>query len=103
MSNSCYNVIISSRAKEILKEHISFLAKVNKSAAQRVKNEIITAMHSLEQFPQRHPFFYADFIPPNKYHKMCLKKRYIILYQIKDDTVFIDYVLDCRQDYTWLI
>lgn len=27
---------------------------------------------------------------------------YLVLYQIRDDTVYIDYILDCRKDYNWL-
>ena len=53
--------------------------------------------------PQRFPFFQEAYIPTNRYHKMFVAKWYLILYQIQDDTVFIDYILDCRQDYSWLI
>lgn len=45
----------------------------------------------------------AEFIPLNKYHKMFVEKRYLILYQIKDRKVYVDYIVDCRQDYGWLI
>lgn len=41
--------------------------------------------------------------PPNKYHKMFIEKWYLVLYQIQDDTVYVDYILDCRKDYNWLI
>jgi hypothetical protein len=30
-------------------------------------------------------------------------KRYLLIYQIKGDTVYVDYVVDCRQDYGWLL
>jgi len=30
-------------------------------------------------------------------------KRYLILYQIKGQMVYVDYIVDCRQDYEWLI
>ena len=52
---------------------------------------------------QRFPFFEEPYIPPNKYHKMFVEKWYLVLYQIKDDTVYVDYILDCRKDYSWLI
>ncbi|MDD4658959.1 MAG: type II toxin-antitoxin system RelE/ParE family toxin, partial [Eubacteriales bacterium] len=29
--------------------------------------------------------------------------RYLLIYQIKDNIVYIDAVVDCRQDYIWLI
>ena len=83
--------------------HMRFMAKVNKTAAIKVKEELMNAMRSLQQMPQRFPFFEAPYIPPNKYHKMYVPKWYLILYQIRDDTVYVDYILDCREDYNWLI
>ncbi|MGN0485697.1 MAG: type II toxin-antitoxin system RelE/ParE family toxin [Acutalibacteraceae bacterium] len=98
-----YHVIVSQKAADMLKEHISFLASVNKNAAKNTKARLIEAFHSLEQMPNRFPFFNAEFITPNKYHKMYVENWYLVLYQIKDNDVFIDYVVDCRQGYDWLI
>lgn len=98
-----YKVIVSDRAKRMLGIHIRFMAQVNKQAASAKKNEIMTAMRSLSQLPQRFPFFEELHITPNKYHKMFIEKWYLVLYQIQDDTVYVDYILDCRKDYSWLI
>ena len=96
-----YKVIISDRVRRMLASHIRFIAQVNKDAAK--KNEIMNAMRFLKQMPQRFPFFNEPYITPNKYHKMFVQKWYIILYQIKDDIVYIDYIIDCRKDYAWLM
>ena len=53
--------------------------------------------------PHCYPFFEAEFMPANKYHKMFVENWYLILYQIQDDTVYVDYILDCRKDYGWLL
>ena len=53
--------------------------------------------------PQRFPFFDEMYITPNKYHKMFVEKWYLILYQIQDDTVYVEYILDCRREYGWLV
>lgn len=98
-----YKVIVSDRAKRMLGTHIRFMAQVNKEAAAAKKKEIMTAMHSLSQMPQRFPFFEELYITPNKYHKLFIEKWYLVLYQIQDDTVYVDYILDCRKDYSWLI
>ena len=87
----------------MLASHLRFLAQVNRDAAAAKKAEPMEAMRSLEHMPQRFPFFQEAYIPTNRYHKMFVAKWYLILYQIQDDTVFIDYILDCRQDYSWLI
>ena len=101
--NRKYKVIVSDRAKRMLGEHIRFMAQVNKEAAAAKKKEIMTASRSLSRLPQRFPFFEELYIPPNKYHRMFIEKWYLVLYQIQDDTVYIDYILDCRKDYSWLI
>lgn len=98
-----YNIIVSQRAADMLKKHIAFLANVNKNAARNTNARLIDAFNSLEQMPNRFPFFNEESITPNKYHKMYVENWYLVLYQIKDNDVFIDYVIDCRQDYDWLI
>lgn len=98
-----YKVIISDRTRRMLASHIRFMAQVNKETAKAKKNEIMSAMRSLNQIPQRFPFFNESYITPNKYRKMFIQKWYIVLYQIKDDTVYVDYIIDCRKDYAWLM
>ena len=98
-----YSVIVSDRAKRMLGEHIRSMAQVNKDAAAAKKRELMAAMRSLSRMPQRFPFFEEMYIPPNKYHKMFVEKWYLVLYQIQDDTVYVEYILDCRKDYGWLI
>ena len=101
--NKRYKVIVSDKAKRMLGTHILFLARVNKEAAASKKKEIMAAMRSLSQIPQRFPFFEEMYVPPNKYHKMFVQKWYLVLYQIQDDTVYVEYILDCRKEYGWLI
>jgi plasmid stabilization system protein ParE len=103
MTDKKYKVIVSDRAKRMLGAHIRFMAQVNKDAASTKKKEIITAIRSLNHMPQRFPFFEEAYIPQNKYHKMFIEKWYLILYQIQDDTVYVEYIVDCRKDYNWLI
>ena len=103
MTDKKYKVIVSDRAKRMLVAHIRFMAQVNKDAASTKKKEIISAIRSLNYMPQRFPFFEEAYIPPNKYHKMFIEKWYLVLYQIQDDTVYVDYIVDCRKDYNWLI
>lgn len=98
-----YRVIVSDKAKRMLGTHIRFMAEVNKEAAKTKKKELMTAMHSLSQMPQRFPFFEEMYITPNKYHKMFVEKWYLVLYQIQDDTVYVEYILDCRKDYSWIV
>jgi plasmid stabilization system protein ParE len=96
-------VIVSDRARQMLAGHVCFLAQKSPVAARKVKNNLMNAIRSLYQMPERFPFLESEFIPPNKYHKMFVEKWYLILYQVKDQTVYVDYIVDCRQDYGWLV
>lgn len=103
MADNKYKIIISDKAKRMLGMHIRFMAQVNKKAASTKKKELLTAIRSLEHMPQRFPFFEDPYIPPNNYHKMFVKKWYLVLYQIKDNIVYVDFIIDCRKEYSWLI
>ncbi len=87
----------------MLGAHIRFLAQVDRKAAKEKKGELMRAIGSLSQMPQRFPFFDQSYVTPNRYHKMFVKNWYLVLYQILDDVVYINYVLDCREDYSWLL
>ena len=80
----------------MLASHIRFLANVSKDAAPEKKTQRIREIHSLSKLPHRYPFFEADF-------KMFVANWYLILYQIQDDTVYVDYILNCRKGYGWLL
>lgn len=94
-----YRVIVSERAVS----HVAFLAQVSPEAAERLMAEFEKAANSLELMPQRCPWLTGEYIPQNAYHFILFEKRYMIIFQIVDDIVYADYVVDCRQDYSWLI
>ena len=98
-----YKVIISDRARESFALHLRFLAQASKSAVVKPKHRVLQEIRSLEEMPQRYPFFNEDYIPVNKYHKLYVENWYLVLYQIRDDTVYVDWIVDCRQDYSWLL
>lgn len=98
-----YKVVVSDRARQMLAGHIRFLAEKSPPAARKKKSEIMDAVRSLGTMPERFPFLSAEPLPPNKYRKMFIENWYLILDQIKDQTVYVDFILDCRQDYGWLI
>jgi len=98
-----YDVIISDAALAMLDSHINFLARVSPGAATKLMQEILDKIESLSDNPQRFPSYVNQFIEDNRYRKMLVGKRYLIFYEITDSTVFVDYIVDCRQDYEWLI
>jgi len=98
-----YEVIVSDAAFAMLDSHIEFLARVNIQAAANLMDEILGDIDSLSQFPERFPFYESEFIPECRYRRMVSIKRYLILYEIDGQNVCVDYIVDCRQDYEWLL
>jgi hypothetical protein len=81
--------------------HTEFLARVCLSAAQRLFSDFTKVMGDLETAPFQYP--YADEldvpgIPPEMYRKCLFDGRYKALYLVDGDTVYIDAIIDCRQE-----
>ena len=103
IENRKYIVIISERASEMLVSHTRFLAQVSEQAAQNLIEQFKVSAKSLEDFPERNPRLDVPAMPINKYRKLLLGKQYLLIYQIKGNVVYVDYIVDCRQDYEWLL
>lgn len=87
----------------MLGKHMAFIAEKDPDAARRLTAELLKAIRALDHMPERYPFFNEPYIVPSKYHKMYVTKHYLVLYQIRDATVYVEWVIDCRQDYKWLL
>ncbi len=98
-----YRVVVSPRAARMLVSHAAFLAGVSRDAAERLVREFRASAESLSRMPNRCPWFIGEFVPRNQYRYLIFEKRYLMIYQVIDSTVYIEYVVDCRQDYGWLI
>ena len=101
--NKKYTVKIQDPATNMLIYHTRFLAQVSESAAQRLVEEFYSKAKTLEYMPERCPWLTDDIIPRNKYRKLVFNKRYMLVFQVKGDKVYIDAIVDCRQDYSWLL
>lgn len=98
-----YQVTVSKRAAQQLVSHAAFVAQLEEGLARRLVEDFRAAAASLERFPYRNPVLRWPVFPSEKYRKMLFAKRYLLLYQIKGEQVLIEYVLDGRQDYQWLL
>ena len=100
---STYQVIMSKRAAKQLVEQAVFVARLEEGLANKLVSEFRTAADSLEKFPYRNPILRSEIFTTEKYRKMIFAKRYLLIYQIKGERVYIEYVVDGRQDYQWLL
>ena len=96
-----YKVIISRRADNMLISHTEFLAKVSVSAARRLLSDFRKVTRILEDTPFQYPFadeLDAPGIPFETYKKCLFDGRYKAIYLVDGDIVYIDAVVDCRQE-----
>jgi len=101
--NRLFTVVVSKEAAQMLVSHARFLAQVNEVAASQLIEDFQSKAKSLEQFPERNPGLTDPMITPGKYRKLLLEKRYLLIYQIKGAVVYVDAIVDTRQDYRWLL
>ncbi|MCD8115886.1 MAG: type II toxin-antitoxin system RelE/ParE family toxin [Oscillospiraceae bacterium] len=98
-----YHVVVSNQAAKMLVSHAAFLARVSPEAAERLTDAFEKTAGSLAIMPQRCPWLAAAYIPKNEYRFILFEKWYMLVFRVIDNTVYIDYTIDCRQDYGWLI
>jgi len=98
-----YTVVIQSPATEMLMAHARFLAQVSESAATRLIDEFVSKAKSLEHMPERCPWLTDAAIPHHKYRKLIFENNFMLVFMIKDDSIYVDAMVDCRQDYRWLL
>jgi len=101
--NKPYTVKITETVWEMLVSHTRFLANVSVPAANRLIDAFVEITDSLATMPERNPWLEHDAIPFQKYRKLLFGKHYMALYQIQENTVYVTAVVDCRQDYSWLL
>ena len=93
-----YTVIVAQRADAMLVRHTRFLANVSIPAAKRLVAEFGQVVDSLEDNPFLFPPETDYEFPPGKFRKAPFGKRYKALFTVEGETVYLDAVLDCRQD-----
>jgi len=92
-----YQIIVAPAANDRMAEHFEFLARVSESAANKLLDGLIDDIQSLQKMPFRNPVYDRPYVSPLKYRYMVSNKRYRIVYQVVNDTVFVDDIQDFRQ------
>jgi plasmid stabilization system protein ParE len=92
-----FNVLVSPMVHARMLEHFEFLARVNEAAATKLLDTLMRDIRSMAEMPQRNPLYDRPNIPSGEYRWMLSAKRYRIVYEITDSTVFIEDIQDCRE------
>ena len=98
-----YVVLWTAKATSDLGEHVAFLCRASASAASGLTMAILEVGKSLDDYPERFPAFPMPRSFPHAVRKCVIKKRYIMLYGICDNTVLIYRILDARKRFDGLL
>lgn len=82
----------------MLIRHAGFLARVSIPAAKRMVREFQSLLDDLENNPLQFPVDGDYNLPPGVYRKALFCKWYKALFFVEGAKVYLDAVLDCRQD-----
>jgi len=95
---SKYHVLVSAKARDMLFEHARFPAEVSVQAAEKLFDLFEDRVSSLETIPERCAYYDNPFIHQRRYRKLSLGNNLLILFQVTDNTVYIDLIIDGRAD-----
>lgn len=93
-----YEIIFSSRVDRMLTNHISFLARVSLPAARKLRNDFADVLKRMAENPYQFQVDTDLNLPEDMYRKALFGKRYKALFTVEGQTVYLDAVVDCRQD-----
>ena len=92
-----YTVIIDPAVNDRMYDHFEFLARVSESAAERLLDNLVIDMRSLERMPYRNPVFNRPYLKSGKYRYLVSCEKHLIVYQVVGDIVFVDDIQDSRR------
>ena len=101
MEQEMYSVILAQRADSILLSHAEFLARVSPAIARSLLSEFKAVINKLSKDPSQFPLADEIDVPgilPGKYRKCMFADFYKALFQVKDSFIYVDAIIDCRQE-----
>lgn len=93
-----YNIYLTNNAYNMIKAHISFLSKVSIKAAIKLKQTFKEYIIILKYYPKLWKKLNSKREKPPSIRKMVFEKRYILIYFIVNNNIYIDTILDSRQN-----
>ena len=79
------------------------IALKDKETARNCAQQICLNLRALGQGnPNEFYYLNAQGIQENKYHQMLIADRFLAIFYLDGQTVYVDYVLDLQTEYEWL-
>jgi plasmid stabilization system protein ParE len=85
-------------ASRSLDDSFEFLEALNPRAAAKVYNDILDELERLARMPMMAPIEQMLDDEPLAFRSLIARKRYKIIYFVKDETLFVADIWDCRQN-----
>lgn len=82
-----YSVIVEDRAYNDLRDIFIYIAKDSPLIADKIYDELLEQMHSLEEFPKKHQVIII--VRDHEIRHLVFKKGFRILYTIRGNEVHI--------------
>lgn len=95
-----YKIYLTNKAKITLNIHIEFLSKVSVPAAIKLQKYIFNNLELLRIYP-RIGIKCLNKKLPYEYRKMVIKDKYTLVYFIIKSNIYVDIILDTRQNTTF--
>ena len=98
MANKKYTVLVREKCLDVFDKHVDFLAKVSIEAAEGLVDGFWKTVNGLTAFPERNVAVYLDSKPGERFHRALLGKHHAVLYAIEGSEVYVEAVIDLRQN-----
>jgi len=99
MAPDKYTVLVDPAADQRFAVHVEFLARVSENAAVKLYDDYEEALNFLGGFPKNCPVYTPQMPIDAQLRYKLFGKRYRIVFEIIDNTVYVYDIQDCRQDY----
>ena len=93
-----YKLKINPQINKQLEQHGRFIAQVSNSAATRFQNDFKIILRQISSNPYQFPPYDNPAFPENTYRKALFAKWYKVIFLVDGDTVYLEAVIDGRQD-----
>lgn len=88
-------IFISNKAREQLYLHSFYKSKYSKSSSLKFLKYFNSSIQTLLLFP----YMYPKISKNSSYRKILFSKKYIIIYFIENESIYIDSIKNCKQNY----
>ena len=87
------------KSVKMLSMHINFIKNVSLKLANNLQDTFFERINELQYSPFKYPFLNEINIKINTFRKINICKYYLIIYTVIEDIVYINAIVDGRQNY----